>query len=206
MVALLRIRTTRSFWRPRRGCVSGRRLRKILVRGVGEVLECSRDFSIRCWEKYLVCELAGPGVREQSGSWLYRQGGHQAFTVRQSALRKPRRPRSINVERGYGPAGDFLSPHYMDQWEGMVRGYDVHPAIYAAAVEAGRDISVGGWNLRSRTLHHDRGSTQRFGKASLEKSIAFTSNDFPVMTLRFFAGHPWLCRKSQDATLHDVFD
>jgi penicillin amidase len=81
---------------------------------------------------------SGPGVREQSGSGYTvkavtkHHGPSERFTANLADLDQS----TLNVVTGQ--AGDFLSPHYMDQWKAWYEGTTFTLPFTAAAVEAAK--------------------------------------------------------------------
>ncbi len=80
----------------------------------------------------------GPGVREQSGSGYTvkavtkHHGPSERFTANLADLDQS----TLNVVTGQ--AGDFLSPHYMDQWEAWYEGTTFTLPFTPPAVEAAK--------------------------------------------------------------------
>jgi penicillin amidase len=80
----------------------------------------------------------GPGVHEQSGSGYTvkavtkHHGPSERFTANLADLDQS----TLNVVTGQ--AGDFLSPHYMDQWEAWYEGTTFTLPFTPEAVEAAK--------------------------------------------------------------------
>ncbi len=86
----------------------------------------------------IVRHWSGPGVQEQSGSGYTvkavsrRHGPSERFTANLANLDES----TLNVVTGQG--GNFLSPHYMDQWQNWYGGTTLTLPFSAKAVESSK--------------------------------------------------------------------